>query len=352
MPAEPKFLAVIGTRPEAIKLAPVIWELRKRKQCVDICVTGQHRAMLRPHLSLLSLKPDHTLKSVREEQGLSSLLTRVISGMGKVLTRAKPTCALVQGDTTSALGAALSAFHHGINIAHVEAGLRTYNMSAPYPEELNRRAIALLAGVHFAPTEAARQNLLAERIDGSKIVVTGNTVIDAMQWALTKKPKRALREGCVIVTAHRRENLPRLNELTSALAELSNVHKDVRFVALSHGNPSVARGLKRAKGVTISKPLDYVSLVHSLAACRFVITDSGGLQEEAATLGRPLLVLREATERAEAVNAGIAQLVPMQKEAIVHAVTRLLDSPIRSIPTTAFGDGHAATRIVDRLLSL
>ena len=354
MRSRPTFLVIIGTRPEAIKLAPVIRELRARKQRVQICVTGQHREMLRPHLRALGIKADFTLRAMRDEPDLSALASRLLTAVDRVLKKAQPDWVIVQGDSTSAFAGALAAYHRQIKVAHVEAGLRTYNLSAPFPEEMNRRAISLIATVHFAPTDAARANLRREGIAAAQIVVSGNTVIDSLRQTMQKMGPAKMADR-VLVTAHRRENLPRLHELTAAIDQLAQTFPKTEFVLLGHKNPQVAKTFGRVRRAKISPPLEYKKFLAALASCRFVITDSGGLQEEATALGKPLLVLRNATERAEAMHAGVAELVPMKRDAIILAATRLLTDAAayarRARPSAVFGDGKAAERIVARLLA-
>jgi UDP-N-acetylglucosamine 2-epimerase (non-hydrolysing) len=352
--SHPKFLVILGTRPEAIKLAPVIRELRARKQRVKICVTGQHREMLRPHLKALGIKADHSLHALRDEQGLSELAARLLSGLDRVIQKSKPDWVIVQGDSTSAFAGALAAFHLRVKVAHIEAGLRTSDLSTPFPEEMNRRVISLVAALHFAPTGSGADHLRREGIARQNVFITGNTVIDSLHWALARAKKKASTD-VVLITAHRRENLALLGELIQATDVLAQRFPATEFLILKHKNPQVARAVAKIQHATVGPPLDYIDFIGTLNGCRFVITDSGGLQEEATALGKPLLVLRASTERIEATTAGIAELIPMSRDAIVRAATRLLEDPSeyarRAQASNVFGDGHAAERIVDHLLA-
>ena len=354
-------------------MAPVVHALEARRDVrSSICITGQHRQMLDPMLELFELRADHDLAVMRPDQSLSELTAAILTGMGPVLEKLRPDWVLVHGDTTTAMAASLAAFYARCRVAHVEAGLRTGDRSLPWPEEMNRRLVAPLAALHFAPTESARENLLAEGIPEERILVTGNTVIDALlhtvarnradtdwresmhaRWPVLNEARRM-----ILVTGHRRENHGAgLEELCQALARLAD-RGDVVVVFPVHLNPrvrdTVYRLLGEVSGVELMDPLDYRDFLLFLEACEFIITDSGGIQEEAPSLGKPVLVTRTTTERPEAVRAGLARLVGSDGEAIYQAATTLLDDPdalgSHQAPANPYGDGCAGERIVERLL--
>ncbi|HEX2223785.1 MAG TPA: UDP-N-acetylglucosamine 2-epimerase (non-hydrolyzing) [Thermoanaerobaculia bacterium] len=358
-PAQPlKVLAVYGTRPEAIKMAPVIEALRRRPEtfAVRVCTTGQHREMLDQVQELFGLVPDLDLQLMQPDQTLNGLSAAALAAMDRVLATEAPDWLLVQGDTTTAMTAGLAAFHRGIRVGHVEAGLRTGDLRHPFPEEANRRIIDLLADALFAPTERSRQALLAEGCDPGKAYVVGNTVIDALQAIATgaegDEDGSGRRE--VLVTVHRRESFGEpIREIFSALRELAEVFPEVDWVYPVHRNPNV-RGpaherLSGLSNLHLIEPLDYKDLVRRLERCHLVLTDSGGIQEEAPTFGKPVLVLRETTERPEGVDAGVARLVGADRARIVAEASRLLRSPdayqemARAV--NPYGDGRAAERI-------
>ena len=368
-----RVLSVMGTRPEAIKMAPVIRAMESRPTVFEsrVCVTGQHREMLDQVLTVWGITPDHDLAVMRPGQTLSHVASAVIDRLGQVLEEVEPDTVLVQGDTTTAMAATLAAFHHGIPVGHIEAGLRTYDMSRPFPEEANRRIIGLLASVHFAPTAEAALNLVREGSSADRVVVTGNTVIDAfLQTAalpldLARTPLASICPGglppereMVLVTCHRRENFGRgLTDICEAVVELARERPHLLFVLPVHPNPQV-RGvvhstLGHLRNVALLPPLEYQPLVWLLQHCSFLITDSGGLQEEATAVGRPVLVLRESTERPEGVAAGTAELVGSDRERILKHARLLLDDPAvyqrMSRRTYPYGDGTAAARIADHL---
>ena len=366
-----KVLSVFGTRPEAIKLAPVIRLLRARPRdfLSRLCVTGQHRELLQPALKLFALRPDYDLAVMQADQSLSSLTARILTGLEPVLAREQPDWVLVQGDTTTTLAASLAAFYARIPVAHVEAGLRSRDPWQPYPEEINRCLTDVLASLHFAPTEGARENLLAEGIPEARIRVTGNTIIDAVQeiaarpYDRTRSPLAGLPldgRRIVLVTAHRRENFGSpLRHLCQAIERLATLHPDTLHVVFPvHLNPNVQQPVQRALGrcpnVSLLAPLDYESFVHLMKRTTLILTDSGGLQEEAPALGVPTLVLRNVTERPEGVAAGSARVVGTEPEAVVAAATRLLSDPQDYAQMARnrhpYGDGHAGERIVAALL--
>ncbi|HEX3554165.1 MAG TPA: UDP-N-acetylglucosamine 2-epimerase (non-hydrolyzing) [Thermoanaerobaculia bacterium] len=350
-----EILAVYGTRPEAIKMAPVIAALRRRPGhfAVTVCTTGQHREMLEQVQSLFGLAPDLDLRLMRYDQTLNGLAAGALSALDEVLQARRPDWLLVQGDTTTAMSAALAAFHRGVRVGHVEAGLRTGNLRMPFPEEANRRVIDLLADALFAPTGRAGRALLAEGCDPERIHVVGNTVIDALQ-SLDGDAPRAPERPEVLITVHRRESFGApLRSIFAALRRLAESFPEVAWTYPVHRNPNV-RGpahelLSGLANLELCEPLDYRELVATLARCRFALTDSGGIQEEAPAFGKPVLVLRETTERPEGVEAGVARLVGTDPDRIFAEASRLLLSPgayqemARAI--NPYGDGHAADRI-------
>jgi UDP-N-acetylglucosamine 2-epimerase (non-hydrolysing) len=365
-----KILCVIGTRPEAIKMAPVIHELRRSggRAEVKVCVTGQHRDLLDPALSLFEIRPDYDLAVMQEGQLLADLSARVLTGLEPVVAKEQPDWMLVQGDTTTTVAAALVGFYHRVRVGHVEAGLRTGNKLQPFPEEMNRAIVDRLADLHFAPTETARQNLLREGIESTSIRVTGNTVVDAVHWvsALPSPPEvtgwvPSTSARIVLVTMHRRESFgPPIESVCGALRDLAERYGDrLQIVFPLHLNPNAQvparRILRGISNVSLVPPLDYLSLVHLMKRSYLVLTDSGGIQEEAPALGKPVLVLREVTERPEGIASGVAKLIGTDREHVVAETARLLEDPVlhqrMSRPLNLYGDGHAARRIVEALLS-
>ena len=365
-----RVLCVFGTRPEAIKMAPVIRELQKQPARADVrvCVTGQHREMLDQVLRLFEIIPDHDLDIMRADQSLTEVTAAALTGLDAVIASERPDWVVVQGDTTTAMAAALVAFYHRVRIAHVEAGLRSWNRAHPFPEEINRRLADDLSNLHFAPTEVARQNLLREGHDGSTVIVTGNTVIDALHWVAGLPAPRDLEvlipgngARLLLVTAHRRESFgPAMEEICLALRDLATRYGDtVRIVYPVHLNPRVRGPVHHTLGdmrnIALVPPLDYLRFVHLMKRAYLVLTDSGGVQEEAPGLGKPVLVLREVTERPEAVAAGTARVVGTSRERVVGEAARLLDDPAEyarmAHAANPYGDGHAAGRIVTALLA-
>lgn len=368
-----KILSVFGTRPEAIKMAPVVQELNGLSG-VDarVCVTGQHREMLDQVLSWFEIKPAYDLDVMRPGQGLSDLTAAVLVGLNPVLQVFRPDAVVVHGDTTSTLAASLAAYYARIPVAHVEAGLRTDDLWSPWPEEGNRRLVGALAHWHFAPTVRARDQLLAENVVASRIFVTGNTVIDALQQtcqrldasaalraeAHAQLPANVLDRPFVLVTGHRRENFgDGFDRICAALARLAVEFPEVNFVYPVHLNPNVREPVHRRLGevgnVWLMEPLDYLPFVELLRHCELVLTDSGGLQEEAPALGKPVLVMRNTTERPEALESGTAKLVGTDPDRIVaETCTLLRDRAAYSKMARAhnpFGDGQAARRIAQIL---
>ncbi|HKT51187.1 MAG TPA: UDP-N-acetylglucosamine 2-epimerase (non-hydrolyzing) [Candidatus Angelobacter sp.] len=357
-------LVVLGTRPEAIKLAPVITELRRHSDVTTrVCVTGQHREMLQTILELFDVRPDIDLALMTPDQRLSSLTAAALMRLEEVIDSTAPDWMVLQGDTTSAMSAALAAFYRHLPVAHVEAGLRTHDLARPFPEEANRRIADALATVHFAPTELARQNLLREGADESTIYVTGNTVVDALLTVgrLSENgsggplawlpPNRRI----VLLTAHRRESFGHgLRDICVAVREIADALPDVQCVYPVHLNPHVQEAARSIltghERISLLPPLDYVSLVRLIRRSTLILTDSGGIQEEAPTFGKPVLVLREVTERPEAVRAGCARIVGTDSRVIASAALELLSdhSAYDRMAKIAnpFGDGHASERIV------
>ncbi|MFU8817194.1 MAG: non-hydrolyzing UDP-N-acetylglucosamine 2-epimerase [Pseudomonadales bacterium] len=371
-----KTLIVVGTRPEAIKMAPVAIGLAADSKFDSrICVTAQHREMLDQVLRLFELKPDHDLDLMKSNQDLYDITCGALLGIRKVLSDVRPDIVLVHGDTTTCFAASLAAFYEGVMVAHVEAGLRTGNMRAPYPEEANRSLVGRLATLHFAPTERARRSLLNENVPESQVLVTGNTVIDALllarakidefspdHWsehfgsAITSKILGANRR--ILITGHRRENFGRgFEDLCSAIADLAQRHPDWVSVYPVHLNPNVQepvnRILSRLPNVILTRPQDYLPFIWLMSQADLVLTDSGGIQEEAPSLGKPVLVMREVTERPEAVEAGTVKLVGTSRNAILENVESILTDPAlydhMALATNPYGDGLATRRILSRL---
>jgi UDP-N-acetylglucosamine 2-epimerase (non-hydrolysing) len=365
-----RILAVIGTRPEAIKMAPVVLALRATPGVdVRLCLTAQHRDMLDDVVRIFGLRVDHDLDLMTPDQTLTQVAVGVLQGIDALLATESFDWVLVQGDTTTSLAAAQAAFHRRVRVGHVEAGLRTWNPHEPFPEEWNRRAIDALADLAFAPTERARENLRAERIPEERILVTGNTAIDALHLAIGMDAAAGPDElagldetrPLVLVTAHRRESFGApFEQICLALRTLAEREgaRGVNIVYPVHPNPSVRGPVERLlagrANVALLPPLDYLRFVRLLRRAWIVLTDSGGIQEEAPGLGKPVLVLRERTERPEAVEAGTARLVGTSAARIVEEVDRLLDDPAAyaamATARNPFGDGKAAARIVRALV--
>jgi UDP-N-acetylglucosamine 2-epimerase (non-hydrolysing) len=363
-----KVLAVVGTRPEAIKMAPVITTARRRGVDVVVCATAQHRDMLDQVLGLFQIVPEHDLDLMRPNQSLSDLSARVLTGITPVIADEQPDWLLVQGDTTTAMIAALASFYQRVPVGHVEAGLRTGDLARPFPEEMNRRVVGVVTGAHFAPTSTARDNLLRENVPAGEIYVVGNTVVDALQATralpcpaseLAAVPELAPGERLVLVTAHRRESFGEgMRQIARALQRIARMHPDVRLVYPVHPNPNVQAPMREILDgeprVHLIPPLDYLPFVHLMARAHLVISDSGGVQEEAPSLGIPALVLRETTERPEAVAEGCVRLVGVDEENIVAAAHELLTDDAAyarmARAVNPYGDGNAAERIVSILL--
>lgn len=377
-----RIMLVFGTRPEAIKMAPLVKEFQKYTDSFEtiVAVTGQHRQMLDQVLDLFEIKPDYDLNIMKQGQDLYDVTARVLTGMRDVLNEAHPDIVLVHGDTTTSTAAALAAFYQQIPVGHVEAGLRTHNIYSPWPEEMNRQITGRIAQYDFAPTPLSRTNLLAEGVAKEKISVTGNTVIDALYWvvdkikktpslkeALAKELKKAgydtsrLDDGkkLVLITGHRRENFgDGFKSMCCAIKALSEKYPDVDFVYPMHLNPNVRKPIHDVFGESLKdlgnmffiEPLEYLSFVFLMEKSNIVLTDSGGIQEEAPGLGKPVLVMRDTTERPEALEAGTVKLVGTDYEMIVHEVSALLDDPAHydamSKAVNPYGDGKACNRIV------
>jgi UDP-N-acetylglucosamine 2-epimerase (non-hydrolysing) len=365
-----KVLSIFGTRPEAVKMAPVIKALEVAPGVESrVCVTAQHRQMLDQVLSLFAIEPDIDLNLMRREQSLSGLTAAVFSDLEPVLLKEAPDWVLVQGDTTTVMAASLLAFYHHIRVGHVEAGLRTGDKWHPFPEEINRRVAGVVADLHFAPTAQAEQNLLREGVAASQIAVTGNPVIDALNmiidqpYDLASGPLAALPTDrrWVVVTAHRRESLGRPMELIfTMLRELAeDFQDDIHLIYPVHLNPRVQEPAHRILGglpnLTLVAPLDYQPMVQLMRRATLILTDSGGIQEEGTALGVPVLVMRDTTERPEAVQAGNARLAGTDPDAILREARSVLSDPAvhasMAQKSDLFGDGHAAERIVEALLT-
>lgn len=368
-----KIMLVFGTRPEAIKMAPLVKSLQvdtKHFQTV-VCVTGQHREMLDQVLHIFNIRPDYDLNVMQQGQDLYDVTARILLKMREVLQKEHPDLMLVHGDTTTSTTAALAAFYQQIPVGHIEAGLRTHNIYSPWPEEMNRQLTARLATYHFAPTPSCRTNLLREGISSERIFVTGNTVIDALHYItaqqhITPSPTNAQR--MVLITGHRRENFGTgLQDICRAIKTLAERYPDVKFVYPVHPNRNVHNAITQLFGTTdetndpcgnihFVKPLGYTDFVTLLAQSTIVLTDSGGIQEEAPGLGKPVLVMRDTTERSEALEAGTVKLVGANTQRIVTEVSKLLDDKEAyqqmSRAINPYGDGHACERIVETLNSL
>ena len=375
-------LLVFGTRPEAIKMLPLVHEFRKYPDQFNtkVCVTGQHREMLDQVLALFQVVPDIDLDIMRSGQDLYDITSRVLLGMKEVLDSTKPDVVLVHGDTTTSMAAALAAYYRQIPVAHVEAGLRTRNIYSPWPEEINRQMTGRLATYHFAPTQLSKQNLLDEHVEAHKIIVTGNTVIDALHWVVNRIQsdnalKSALHDSVlrygydterlnagkrlVLITGHRRENFGEgFRNICHAIKELALQYPDVDYVYPVHLNPNVRTPVmdilgESAENVFLIDPLPYMEFVSLMEQSYLILTDSGGIQEEAPGLGKPVLVMRDTTERPEAVEAGTVLLVGTDKEEIKDNVSHLLDDASSykrmSDAVNPYGDGNACGRIVDYL---
>lgn len=349
-------------------MAPVIQAMAARRDAFEakVCVTAQHRSMLDQTLRLFEIAPDYDLDVMSENQSPTQVAAAVLAKLEPILSGEQPDWLLVQGDTTTTAAAALAAFYAGVRIGHIEAGLRTKDKRQPFPEEINRRIVSLMADLHFAATERAQRNLIEEGIPAHCIMVTGNPVIDALQ-SILRRPQPAEvtamlnnRRRLILVTAHRRENFGRpLEDICHALLAVARRYEGrIQIVYPVHENPNVREPVWRILGgapdITLTSPLDYISLVHLANNCHMIVTDSGGLQEEGPSLGKPVLVMRNVTERPETVEAGLARVVGVETETIVAEISRLLEDAqaykLMSRPTNLYGDGKASERIVQALL--
>ena len=381
-----KVMLVFGTRPEAIKMAPLVKEFQKQPKRVEtvVCVTGQHREMLDQVLKIFDIKPDYDLNIMKQGQDLYDVTARVLTGMRDVLKEVKPDVVFVHGDTTTSTAAALAAFYQQIPVGHVEAGLRTHNIYSPWPEEMNRLLTGRLATYHFSPTPLSRNNLIKESVDDRNIIITGNTVIDALYWVVDKIKNNKeldneledilskagydvnrLNNGkkLVLITGHRRENFgDGFINMCTAIKDLTVKYPDLDFVYPMHLNPNVRKPIHEVFGENLSvlknmffiEPLEYLSFVYLMEKSSIVLTDSGGIQEEAPGLGKPVLVMRDTTERPEALDAGTVKLVGTDYNKIVNEVSSLIDDKAAyekmSKAVNPYGDGLACGRIVNALL--
>ena len=379
-----KVLLVFGTRPEAIKMAPLVNEFKRHSEQFEtkVCVTGQHREMLDQVLDLFQIVPDYDLNIMKPNQDLYDVTSRVLLGMGNVLKEVKPDVVFVHGDTTTSMAAALSAFYQQIPVAHVEAGLRTGNIYSPWPEEMNRSITGRIATFNFAPTMCSKSNLLKENVNEKSILVTGNTIIDALQWVVNKMEfdsrlrndvkhevnllgydtdRLGFGRRMVLITGHRRENFgDGFLNICHAIGALALKYPKVDFVYPMHLNPNVRKPVMKILGndipnVFLIEPLQYLQFVYLMEKSYIVLTDSGGIQEEAPGLGKPVLVMRDTTERPEAVEAGTVALVGADRERIEQSVSSLLDDNVlygkMSKAVNPYGDGNACKRIVNFFLA-
>lgn len=373
-----KIMLVFGTRPEAIKMAPLVHALKAKPDQFEtiVCVTAQHRRMLDQVLKIFEIKPDIDLNLMKPSQDLSTLTANIIIEMKKVFSLHQPNIVLVHGDTTTTLATAMTGFYSAIPVGHIEAGLRTYNLNAPFPEEFNRQITSKIATWHFAPTTLSKKNLISEGIKNSTISITGNTIIDALHWTLKRIDEDKVRrinlentlntllnfswqtDRYVLITAHRRENFgDGFFQICTAIKELASIYQDTHFIYPVHLNPNVDKVvndiLKGLSNVHLIKPQEYEPFVYLLKYAYLVLTDSGGIQEEAPSLGKPVLVMRDVTERPEAVEVGTVELVGSNYERIVRGVSRLLQDKNHYLSMShahnPYGDGLASKRIVDIL---
>ena len=363
-----KVMSIFGTRPEAIKMAPLVKKLQETEEIDSVlCVTAQHRQMLDMVLDLFELKPDYDLDIMEHGQSISDITVKVLKGMENILQEVKPDIVLVHGDTSTTFVGALAAFYQQIPVGHVEAGLRSGNIYSPYPEEMNRKLTTNLASLYFAPTTGNYDNLIKENITSEKIFITGNTVIDALLQVVKEEYvfDNPLLNGIdyrnkkvIVMTCHRRENWGEpMENIFKAVVDIKERHKDVEIIFPVHLNPKIRELAKEImgnmEGVHLIEPLDYEPFVNLLNKAHLILTDSGGIQEEAPALGKPILVLREETERPEAVGAGTVKIVGVDRDKIIKEVEELLSNPKSysqmANATNPYGDGRACERIVDAL---
>ena len=360
-----KVMTIFGTRPEAIKMAPLVKELDSRKEIKSIvCVTAQHREMLDQVLNIFKIKPDYDLNIMKQGQSLSEITSRVLLGLEEVIKKEEPNIILVHGDTTTTFAGALAAFYNKVDIGHVEAGLRTYDKYSPFPEEANRIMVDRITDMYFAPTEVSKNNLLKENIDESKIYVTGNTAIDAMKYTISNNYKNSLFDWLgdsklILLTAHRRENLgePMYN-IFKAVKRLVNDNKDIKVIYPIHLNPLVRKIANEVfednDRIKLIEPLEVVDFHNFINKSYLILTDSGGIQEEAPSLGKPVLVLRDTTERPEGITAGTLKLVGTNEDDIYNEATLLLNNKNEynkmSKASNPYGDGNTSKYIVDAII--
>ena len=360
-----KVMTIFGTRPEAIKMAPLVKELDSRKEIKSIvCVTAQHREMLDQVLNIFKIKPDYDLNIMKQGQSLSEITSRVLLGLEEVIKKEEPNIILVHGDTTTTFAGALAAFYNKVDIGHVEAGLRTYDKYSPFPEEANRIMVDRITDMYFAPTEVSKNNLLKENIDESKIYVTGNTAIDAMKYTISDNYKNSLFDWIgdsklILLTAHRRENLgePMYN-IFKAVKRLVNDNKDIKVIYPIHLNPLVRKIANEVfednERIKLIEPLEVVDFHNFINKSYLILTDSGGIQEEAPSLGKPVLVLRDTTERPEGITAGTLKLVGTNEDDIYNEATILLNNKNEydkmSKASNPYGDGNTSKYIVDAII--
>lgn len=361
-----KVMTVFGTRPETIKMAPLVKELKTRPEIdVTVCVTAQHREMLDQVLAAFDITPDYDLNIMKQGQTLADITTRVLTGMQEVIDKVKPDIVLVHGDTTTTFAGALAAFYKQVAIGHVEAGLRTYNKYSPYPEEMNRQMVGVLADLHFAPTEQSRQNLLSEGKSDDKIIVTGNTAIDALKTTVRSDYHHEILDWSngsrlIVLTAHRRENLGEpMYSMFRAIRKITEKYEDTKVVYPVHLNPAVVNAAENVFGdcerVRLIHPMDVLDFHNLLARSYLILTDSGGIQEEAPSLGKPVIVLRDTTERPEGIKAGTLKLAGTDEKVLFSIIDELLSNQEEydrmSKASNPYGDGFASKRIADAIIS-
>lgn len=361
-----KVMSIFGTRPETIKMAPVVHELEKREEIESIvCVTAQHREMLDQVLKALKVKPDYDLNIMKQGQTLSDITTRALKGLEDVIKEVKPDIILVHGDTTTTFAGALAAFYQQVAVGHVEAGLRTYNKYSPFPEEMNRQFVGIVSDMNFAPTERSKNNLLREGKKEETIYVTGNTAIDALNLTVDEEYSDEITEWIgddrlIVLTAHRRENLGEpMYRMFKAIRRIIDKYDDVKMVYPVHLNPLVVKAANEVFGdsekIKLIKPLEVVEFHNLLSRSYLILTDSGGIQEEAPSIGKPVIVLRDTTERPEGIDAGTLKLAGTEEETIYQMVDELLSDSMEyekmSKASNPYGDGHASERIVDAIIA-
>ena len=360
-----KVMTIFGTRPEAIKMAPLIKELEERKEIESVvCVTAQHREMLDQVLTIFDIKPDYDLNIMKQGQTLSEITSRVLLGLEEVIKKENPNIILVHGDTTTTFAGALAAFYNGVDIGHVEAGLRTWDKYSPFPEEMNRQMVDRMTDMYFAPTSVSKNNLISEGIVDEKIYVTGNTAIDAMSTTVKKDYNNPILDWVgdnrmLLLTAHRRENLGEpMRHIFRAIKRIVDEYDDVRVVYPIHKNPKVREVAREVFGdmnkIKLIEPLEVIDFHNFQNKSYIILSDSGGIQEEAPSLGKPVLVLRNTTERPEGISAGTLKLVGTDEETIYRETKKLLDNKFEyekmSKASNPYGDGRASVRIVDAII--